>query len=247
MARVARKISPINCYTIIIRMDDGLLLDKNDHNMFLNILKKYEYMEYKVLAFAMDRDIINVVFSNMTNLECTMRKITVSFVGAYNKAHSHKGGILKDRFTSIGATTYDQLWDMVFDVNNMTTMTNSDSDYDNDVIARDMILSRFGSFEEMHEMARARLSTTPDRLVSTYSCRIKDEDLEKFISSKYGIEAKELINIPKRDLNYILHDIFFYTKASVRQMGRISKLSLKYLWEYVKKLKKGKSSEEYHG
>lgn len=236
MARKARKISPINGYTIALKLNDDIILDEYDQNMFLSLLCKYKDLGYKVLAYNLTKDTLYVVLSEVKdNLELVMRKITVSFVSKYNTYHKHKGSILKDRFTSIAAETYDQLWDMVFDMHNMPGEKNSNTNYmQNDIVDIDMAIARFGSINDFLTMQDARIKNSPIRLLSSMSGRMQDSELVEYFYEKYGICPTELKYMEKNVVNSILTDILKYTKASVRQIGRVTTMSLKFLWNFSK-------------
>lgn len=236
MARKARKISPIHAYTVMLRVNDDILLDEYDQNMFLSLLCKYKTLGYKVLAYDLLPETICFVLGEAKdNLELAMRKITVSFVTKYNAYHKHKGSILKDRFTSIPAETYDQLWDMVFDMNNMNGK-NSGANYAHDsVIDIDMAIARFGNINDFFVMQDARIKNSQDRIISAMTSKMQDSDLVDYFYEKYGMYPTELKYMGKNVVNSILADILKYTKASVRQIGRVTKISLKFLWNFSKR------------
>lgn len=237
MARSARKLSDINSYCITLKLADNLILSESDKQNFLCLLAKYKKDDYKVLSYNIFDKLICFVITELNcNLETAMRKITVSFVNKFNKSHNHTGKIFKDRFSSIPAENYDNLWNMVFDMHNMGGGLNSSDNYLNsNVIDASEAILKFGSIDEMLLRQEIRKNDNLE-CTTTLPSKIEDSDLEKYIVKKFGIKPTQLKDLEKKEVNSILKNIVKYTKASMRQIGRVTKLSLKYLWKFSKSL-----------
>jgi len=73
--------------------------------------------------------------------------------------------------------------------------------------------------------------------------KFDDEEISDYIYTRYNIKATEVHNLTKEKLQDLLVDIMSVTKASARQIARITTLPLRLLWG-VAKLVNGTSTKE---
>ena len=90
-------------------------------------------------------------------------------------------------------------------------------------------------FEEFHEKKEEQVCTQTIKIG-----RYNDEDIVNYIYQKYHIKATEINSLNKDALEKTIADIVKVTKASARQIGRITQVPLRFLWDLLSKNKKEK-------
>ena len=237
MARKARLISEINSYTILLKANTDIKFNSHDKQLFLETIKKYnDVLSYKFLAYNLTDEILSfVLYDCDTAIDTTMRKIVVSFVSKYNLFHNRNGKVFKDRFVSLPAHSVKDVWDMVYDVHNLSNSEfNSVNDYfSNDYLNLECAKQFYGSKEnfEVAVINRNNPETLKSKIVKT---KIKDVDLLNYITQEI-MPINELTALPQNKLKTLLNEIIQKTSASARQIARITSLPLRLLWKLTKK------------
>ena len=242
MARTARQISEINSYTIILKANIDIQFNSHDKDLFLDIVSKYSpILNYKFLAYNLSDTVLTfVVYDSDTAIDIVMRKIMVSFVSKFNLYHNHKGKVFKDRFLSLPAHSVKDVWDMVYDVHNLSSCeyNSVNNYYDNQYINIQCVKQFYGSEENFNKAVINR--NNPESLKSKIvKTKINDAELVAYIT-KEVMPIEELKKLPKNKLTTLLKDIIDKTSASARQIARITSFPLRMLWN----LGKDKSYQE---
>lgn len=237
LARKARQLSEINSYTILLKASDTLQFNNHDKQLFLETVQKYSsVLSYKFLAYNLTDSILSfVLYDCDTALDTTMRKIVVSFVNKFNLYHNRSGKVFKDRFVSLPAHSVKDVWDMVYDVHNLSgTEFNSVNNYfDDKYINLECAKQFYGSKENFNVAVinRNNPETLKSKIVKT---KIKDADLVSFITREI-MPIEELKTLEQGKLKTLLTEIIQKTSASARQIARITSLPLRMLWKLTKK------------
>ena len=239
MARKARVISSINSYTIILKANDGVSFCNHDLIMFLETVSKYsKILDYKFLAYDLNSKFLTFVLYNCnTAIDTVMRKICVSFVNKFNLFNNHKGKVFKNRYLSIPAENIKQVWDMVYDVNNLNSDINSKQNVFTTPFLSVKTLKQYYLTEQnfVNTVINTDKNNKPivlNRVVANK--KFDDNELYSFICNNYNLNPAELKNLPESKLRKIITEIVVATKASARQIARISSLPLRLLWKVTK-------------
>lgn len=244
MARKARILSPINSYTIMLKAYDDISFNEHDFNLFLETVSNYsQILNYKFLAYNLSNKVLTfVLYDCDTALDIIMRKICVSYVRKYNLYNCHQGKVFKDRFLSVPAQNIKSVWDMVYDVHNLGNEINSKHNYfNNSYISINTVKQFYGTEQNfVNAVINRNASNEPIILdkVLNYK-KLADSELSSYIIKQYNLKPTELKSLPEHKLTLIISEIISKTKASCRQIARITSLPLRKLW----KLGKGAKNE----
>lgn len=239
MARKARVLSPINSYTIMLKAHDDISFSNHDLTMFLETVNKYSnILNYKFLAYDLNEKILTfVLYDCDTPLDTIMRKICVSFVSRYNLFNLKHGKVFKDRFLSVPAESIKNVWDMVYDVHKLGSKVSSKQNYFNNPYVSISTVKQFYGTEQNFVSAVINRSETNkplvlDKIISNK--KMADSELCDYIIKQYNLSPTQLTNLPEGKLKTIINEIVKATKASARQIARISSLPLRLLWKVTK-------------
>ncbi len=239
MARKARLISEINSYTIILKASDDILFNDHDKQLFLETIKKYSnVLSYKFVAYNLNDNLLTfVLYDCDTPIDTTMRKIVVSFVSKFNLYHARQGKVFKGRFISLPAHSIKDVWDMVYDVHNLSSSKfNSAINYfENEFLNLECAKQFYGS-ENNFNVAVINRNNTDSLKSKIVKSKIKDTELVSYITREV-MPIEELKTLPKSKLKRLVTEIISKTSASCRQIARITSLPLRMLWNLNKKNK----------
>ena len=242
MSREGRKYSELGTYTIVLRSKGAFEKGKA---LFFDVLRKYRgQYNMKVLAYAINNnDAYLIINEGELGISDLIKKITLSFVNKFKKKFQKFNSVFHGRYLSEPLNTNEEILDAIVKVNNLVDdelnknpfTTSRDKYFKNPDIDSDIIKSNINKrkFVKLHKSKLVK-GETPMTIG-----KLSDNEVAEFIYSKYGIKATEVNKIKKSKLDKILIEIVDATKASARQISRITKLSLRYLWDLMKK-RKGK-------
>lgn len=243
MPREKRKLSDLNTYTIILRGKSEIF---NDYarSEFLKIVNKYRAIDgCKVFAYAFsNKDAYFVLREGESKVGTLVKKITVSFVRCIKSKYSNLTSVFHGRYLSEPLNTNDDILSAILNVNelsNKKTVNNyhfvsSKAKYfKNPNIDSDFVLSVTTKLKFKNAHKKIEILPSKPLKFDKYS----DEQVANYIYSRYNIKASEVHLINGSKLEKILMDVISTTKSSARQLGRITKLSLRYLWGLLRKKK----------
>lgn len=223
----------------MLKAHDDVCFTDCDLNLFLNTVSKYnQILNYKFLAYDLNEKVLTMVLYDCdTPLDTIMRKICVSFVNKFNLTHNHFGKVFKDRFLSVPADSIKTVWDMVYDVHKLGSKISSKQNYFlNHYVSLNTVKQFFGTEKNFVNAVINRTNTQAplvlDKMLSHK--KLADSDLKDYIIKQYNLSPNELTKLPEGKLAKIVGEIVSKTKASARQIARISSLPLRLLWRVIK-------------
>ena len=240
MSREGRKYGELGTYTIVLRSKGAF---KSGQALFFDILNKQRNISnVKVLAYAINNnDAYLVLHEGELKISDLIKKITLSFVKQFKKRFKNFSTIFHGRYLSEELNSNEEVLDAIVKVNNLCEdkfskdpfTTSREKYFKNSNIDSDIVKKNFGKrkFEKAHKIKFA----PADAPLSIG--KLTDAEVAEYIYLKYGIKASDVNKIKKSKLDKILLEIVESTRASARQISRITKLSLRYLWGLLKKKK----------
>lgn len=235
MSRTAREKSPIGIYSIKLK-SQRYSFSKEDHELFLRCLTAYE--GYSILSYLLTKSfLVFIVKEDTLTLEKIMRKVMVKFVCAYKKAHAIDTPIFQERFHSHPAQTMEDVYGMIGKTVNLTPLpmhselvTSTQSLENDPYIDQRFYDENFASVEDFQEKCHAEIDA------EKIARKLSDEELSEFLRVMYQVDPKDLPKMPKKKVVSILAGVMGFTKASARQIARISTLPVRWLWKTKKEL-----------
>ena len=247
MSRKARKISLIDSYTISFSSAEGVSFDKQDIEQFLFTVDSFkEENSYKVIAYNLNTTNFYLAITDMSiSIESWLRKISVSFAKKFNSRHSRRGEVFCGRATTVPAKDYNQVDEMICKVHNMSRLvkTNFTSEvgyFKNKHIDHDYALGRFETEQGFRNFCKKYNNSNEN----TFQRKLSDEELEAYIKESFSMTATEMHSMPKGVVETIIGQIVNITKASARQISRVTSLPLRFLWNLLKNNDKDKVEED---
>lgn len=238
MARKAREISLINSYTVIFNSANGIAFNNNDIKTFLFVLNANKQEDnYKVLGYYMQSKAFYLVLADINiGIDVFLRKISVSFAKRYNSVHARSGQVFKGRANTIPAKSYDKVYEMICNIHNLQKINNSDfcsrdNYFENKNIDYDYILQRFDTIENFENFC----NKYNEQHTNVVGKKLSDEELVKYIYNTFSLTMIDMKDMSKGVLSKIISQIVKITKASARQISRVTSLPLRFLWELTKK------------
>ena len=246
MARKARELSIINSYAICFNAKDGVVFSNQDKLNFLHYINEIKKDSFELLAYNLkDKAFYLVAFDIKMNIDILLRKICVKFAKKYNLAYRRTGKVFGDRASTTPAQNYDEVFSLVLrvhELNNLqpTKYCSFKKYFEDEFIDKDFILERFGSSEEFYKFSKDKNNMSTESLQK----KLTDNELEQYIQDTYKLDGKEVKDLSKNKLNKLISNIVAITKASARQISRVTTIPLRYLWELGKKDNKKESKKD---
>ncbi len=232
MARQAREKSALGVYFVNLRAEEKAF-DFDDQRYFLDLLvsiKGYDLLSYTLV----DNSFAFIIHECEISLELLMRKLTVSFANYYNRKHQKQGNVFIDRYQSKAAHDKEEILYFIRDIKVMGQVFFSNFSSGTSLFS-DPWLSKI-YFEEvlnLNETNYRYIFDLKDKETS-YFTSLSDSQISTYIELTYMMKPNELINVPRTRLNEIIKSIMESTKASARQISRITTIPLRYLWNVAK-------------
>ncbi len=249
MARKAREISLINSYTVGFSSAGNVKFDKADIESFLSTIDLFKQDgSYKLIAYHCNATNFYLVLTDLKiSIDILLRKISVSFAKKYNTLHSRRGEVFGSRANTVPAKDYNQLDNMICKIHNLNkiTKTNFCSDkayFANKLIDIDYATGRFGDEQGYKDFCK-KYNQSKD---SSFQRKLTDEELAKYINDTFTITMVDMQTMSKGVLETVISQVINITKASARQISRVTSLPLRFLWNLLGKNKKekGEGDEE---
>lgn len=240
MARKAREKSELGIYMVYLKSVEGVTFNDFDKTTFLNILvqNKAFLLSYTLL----NNSFVFVMREDNDSLENLIRKVTIKFVKTYNKFHEHNGKVFTGRYASYPANTMADVWQLIANAHsvakvNVNSRSSNEHYFDDDYVKSGYPLNFFKTKQEFIETCNSLQS-------QDQKIKMTDQEMSDYIYNTFKIKPENLANMPKGFIEQVMSQIFVATKASVRQIARISTLPLRMLWDLAKKLKPGKKHKD---
>ena len=233
MARKARDKSDLGIYMVYLKSVEGVAFDALDKTNFLNILVQNNtfLLGYTLLNNAF----LFVVKETENPLDVIIRTQTIKFAKWYNKLHNRSGKIFDGRYASYPAHTMEDVWQLIVNVHSVAEVNSEAMSSSQDYFANQFV--KTGYPLNFFKTKSAFLEHCNQLKQNKQAIKMTDQEVTNYIINTFNIKPENLKNMPKGFMNKALSQIFSVTKASVRQIARISTLPLRMLWSLAKSLK----------
>lgn len=233
MARKARERSEIGIYMVNIKSVADVQFDADDKVNFLNIMLKNEtnLLSYTLL----NNSFLFVIKEDDRSIDTILRKSVIKFVKKYNKKHDREGKVFNGRFLSYAAHTMNDVWKYIGNVHAFGRFY------------KESISSEKNYFENKHIKSEYSLRFFDSRMDFFDTCtqsidlennlKLSDEEVADYIKNTFQMEPHSISKMPDSIIESTIMQVFKVTKASARQVARITSLPLRLLWNVAKKLK----------
>lgn len=239
MARKAREKSVIGIYMVQLKATEDVLFDYKDRINFLNIIKnnKINLLSYTLL----NNSFFFVIKEDGKALDAIMRKLTINFAKSYNKNLNRVGSIFAGRFVSFPAQSENDTIMLIANVHSAARFSEDVLTSCNDYFEDEFIDKRFATKLFPNKADFYNICNGVN--IDGKKIKMTDDEVANYISNTFQIQPHKLSQMPKSLIEKIVGQVFKVTKASVRQVARVSKLSLRMLWDFAKKLKPSKKDK----
>ena len=247
MARKARELSPIDSYSVVFKSAPDTTFSSNDIKTFLYALNYFKQdNNYQVLAYHLQSKAFYLVLADIKiGIDVFLRKLSVSFAKKYNALHVRHGDVFGGRAITTPAKTYDQVYTMICDTHNISKIIPSEyssaKDYfDNPNVDYGYILQRFDTADNFNNFCNKYNAYS----IEAFQHKLSDEELSKYIYDTFNVTMLDMKDMSKGIIASIVSQIVKITKASARQISRVTSLPLRYLWNLMKTNKESKVSKD---
>ncbi len=232
MARKAREKSQLGIYMVNLRSVAGVNFSEDDKLSFLNILINNDafLLGYTLL----DDNFLFVLREDARSIEVILKQVIIKFVRKYNRAHARQGKVFAGRYMSYPAHEMEQVWDFILETHSVANL------------GGEVLTSKDGYFENRYlKSAYALFFFDKKSDFCNRCCRVgvehsqikmSDEQVEQYIINTFQVQPHNISKLPESLVQNLLLQTFEATKASARQIGRITALPLRLLWNVAKKM-----------
>lgn len=244
MARTAREKSMLGIYMVALKSVEGVRFDENDKTSFLNIMLRNDAF---LLGYTLLSDtFVFVLKEDARSLAVVLRQTIIKFVKKYNRAHCRSGKVFAGRYTSYPAQEMQQVWRFVGEVHSLSGLAGGAATSRDNYFENKYIKSAYSLFffDKKSDFCQQCCGTS----LEAGRIRMSDEQVAQYIIDTFQVQPHNISRMPESLINKVLVQTFEVTKASARQIGRITALPLRFLWNVAKKMggksKKVKIKEE---
>lgn len=233
MARKAREKSELGIYLINLKSVENLVFSSEDKINFLNIVLKNNT---KLLSYTLlDNSFFLVIKEENKPIDLLVRQSSIKFVKEFNKLNNRQGKVFYSRYTSFPANNVEDVWNFISNTHFMAVLNkcifSSVKDYFNNAyVDSKYALTYFPSKKRFEEKCNKQAFIEP-------KIKLNDEELTNYITNIFNIQPSNISKLSQTTLDNIIYEVVKGTKASARQLARITSLPLRMLWNIVKNLK----------
>lgn len=239
MARQARSTSKMSTYLVVLRTQD-LHIDDKGKTMLLDALTYYiQKMDSALYAYHFGDDCFRFVIRS-TQMSELMKSTCIRFVYSYNKYKGRKGEIFKDRFTSYGADSIQEVDQMIACLHYLQPMTQfcSKQDYVNNGYLKDKLGRSYYTMtaekeEQLYHLAQSEPVLALMRKVGK---KYSEQELKQLVNSMLEGNDITIENIEIEKKKSLIKKLGLVYGASVRQIVKITGLPFRFVYETVKKV-----------
>lgn len=233
MARKAREKSELGIYLVNLKGVEDVAFNNDDKINFLNILykNKTNLLGYTLL----NNSFLFVVKEDDRTLDTLLRTSIIKYVKKFNKKYDRQGKVFQGRYISFAAHTMIEVWNFVANVHklafiNSESISSSNNYFENNYVNSNYSLKFFDSKADF-------IDTCNNINTSASSVKLSDEEIKNYIIKTFQIHPHNISKMPETLIDSTLSEIFKVTKASARQIARITSLPLRLLWNIAKRFK----------
>lgn len=245
MARQARQMSQLNTYAVVLRGKTDCFETADMQSAFLFCVSRYTSANVCcVLAYAFSKkDCYMVVQEKEGTIADFMRLASALFARLYNKNFAHVGKVFFDRYLSEPINTDDDIVTNIKQVLRLDLLdgyTSCRQNYFKDVfVDSSFVRSRFNRLQWRQELKKPIKKASFKISVG----KLTDEQVSAYILQKHNIKVTQINKLNPNVLENILREVVDVTKASARQLARITSLPLRFLWKLLSKKDKGTKTD----
>ncbi len=242
MARQARKNSLIGVYTVVLRGKTDIFAHSKNRQILFACLEGKAGVGVSILAYAVGKkDAYFIVKENEKSLSEFMRSFSVKFASAYNKNNVHFGKVFYDRYLSEPLNNPAEVMQAIKSLHALENnpaikgahkyVTSFKDYFDNCLIDSSYVVQQKGVEDFYNEKTLAE----DKNVVALKMHKPNDEFVIDYIYRKYNIKVSDINKLSKSKISSIVQDVVLVTKASARQLGRLTSLPLRLLWSLTQK------------
>lgn len=233
MSRKARIKSPIGYYYISLKLNKDVHMIKESAISFLECLTFYK--GYGVLAYAIEVNNISfIIHEKELSLHIIMCKVLRKFSHIFHQNNQSIDNIFRDRFYSEPLESVEHVFACIGRVHNSysyQTLLNSKTDYFHDPYI-DLTFYEMSSMEQEAFL----LSTKSSKKEIKITSKLTDDELKRLLESTYDMPIVEMVKLPRSKLIIIIEEFMKISKVSARQLGRVTTLPLRMLWDIARRI-----------
>ena len=237
MPRRAREKSATGIYHIMLRGIDkrDVFLDDEDRMQFIeNIIKAKQVGKFELYGYCLMDNHIHMLINEGEPIGITIKRITVGYVGWHNRKYERTGHLFQNRYTSEPVETESYLLTVLRYIHQnpvKARIVKKVEDYQwssyyqyyhdyqgqDSFISGDLVKAYFKTFESFNDYMNAY---NDDECLEYKSIkRYNDSDLREIMNKKWDID--KLTEMPIKERNEIIKEIYNKTNGSIRQLSRI--------------------------
>lgn len=239
MARQARVASELSTYLIVLRTQ-GIAIDDKGKTMLLDALTYYiQKTDSALYAYNLGDDCFRFVIRSTQTSEL-VKSTCIRFVYSYNKYKGRRGEIFKDRFTSYGASSEQEIAEMIACLHYLQPSTVFCSKYnaEDNVYLKDklgrpyLLLSALGE-ERLYTLAQSERVL---QLMQKVGKKYTEEELQQLVYAMLEGESESLEKVSIDKKKSLIKKLGLVYGASVRQIVKITGLPFRFVYNTVKKV-----------
>lgn len=233
MARKAREKSELGIYLVNLKSVDDVVFSNDDKINYLNILLKNETpcLGYTLL----NNSFLLVIKEDYRTIDLILRQNSIKFVKKINRTHDRQGKVFAGRYSSIPAHTMNDVWKFIANIHKMSAMIKDNLSSANNYFGNKYV--DFNYSLRFFESKADFIETCSGISADETTLKMSDEEVKNYIVNTFQIQPHNISKMPQTLLDSTLYEIFKVTKASARQIARITSLPLRLLWGVAKKLR----------
>lgn len=240
MARLAREKSEIKTYLVLLKIDNLLNLEQEDINHLLKtICKSFEKSKDKLLAYCAIKTNVWLVVKENEDFSKSLKNSCANFARYYNKKNARTGPVFRDRFESFVATQKQDVWCMASALNKCSSQSTNccfPNYFENEFVKQDYFTS--GLKTKKYVINKLKKIENDPKTQSYYSKilpKLSCDEIEDYINLEFKITLKDVINASNELKFAVCKFIFNFTKASIRQVVKVTGLPFRFVYNSLKK------------
>lgn len=239
MARQARTTSELETYLVVLRTQD-VQVDEKGKQMLLDAITYYiQKTNSALFAYHFSDDCFRFVLysSQMSEL---IKSTCIRFVYSYNKYKGRRGEIFKDRFTSYGAHTKEEVAQMIATLHYLHPTTSfcsrqgyNDNEYLKDKFGKNYLVLAAKDEEYLYTLAQTEHVL---KLMRKVGKKYTEEELKVLVDQMLQGEQTTLEKSSEDQKKSVIKKLGLVYGASVRQIVKITGLPFRFVYDTVKKV-----------
>ena len=237
MVRHARKKSSTGIYHVMLRGIDkrDIFLDDEDRERFIErVINAKKLGNFEMYGYCLMDNHVHLLIREGEDIGNSIKRITVGYVAWHNNKHGRVGHLFQNRYLSEPVEGEGYLITVLRYIHQNPVkagIVKEANDYswssykqylqayqnENSSVDADLIKGYFKTFEDFRQYMNT--PNSDECLEYKQLNKSTDTDLMKAINIDYNIE--KLTDIPIKERNKLIREIYHNTGASIRQLERV--------------------------